>query len=92
MQKTQQEKINTFTNESLILLNRKNLKLEGIVEIISTSDTNISVKLKDSPLYLTGNSINITRLDIEQGILEANGNFESIKYTKNGGFFKKLFK
>ena len=92
MQKSQQEKLDTQLSENLTLTNRKQIKLDGIIEIISTSDTSISLKLKNSPLTITGTNINITKLDIELGILEASGNFETIKYTKSGGLFKKIFK
>lgn len=93
MQKiTSQETQKTHINENLSLSDRNKLKLDGIIEIISSSDTNISLKLKDTPLIIMGNNINITRLDIEQGILEANGNFESIKYGKQTSLFKRIFK
>jgi len=93
MEKTiNKEKSPIILDESLSLSNRKMLKLEGIVEVIATSDTNINLKLKDTSLTICGSEISITRLDVELGILEANGNFESFKYGKSGGFFKKLFK
>lgn len=80
-------------NELLILSNRKSLRLEGIVEIISTSDTALTLKLKDTTLCILGENINITKLDITTGILEANGKFVSIKYgVKSGNIFKRLFK
>lgn len=92
MQKTQSERIDNKLNENLSLISRKDLKLEGIVEVLATSDTLINLKLKDSPLTIIGTNISITKLDIDQGILEATGNFESIKYSKSAGFFKRLFK
>ena len=93
MEKTiNKEKTPVISNENLILTNRKSIKLEGIVEVVATSDTNINLKLKDTNLAISGNEISITRLDVELGILEANGNFDSFKYGKSGGFFKKLFK
>lgn len=92
MQKTQSERNDNKLSENLSLISRKDLRLEGIVEVLATSDTLINIKLKDSPLSISGTNINITKLDIEQGILEATGNFESIKYNKSAGFLKKLFK
>lgn len=81
------------TQELLILSNRRNLKLEGIVEIISTSDTTIVLKLKDTTLNILGENINITKLDVSSGTLEAEGKFNNIKYgVKNGNFLKRLFK
>lgn len=92
MQKTQHEKNELHLEENLTLVSRKSLKLEGIIEVIATSDTNIVLKLKDSPLHITGNNINITKLDINLGILEASGNFDSFKYNKSGNFLKRIFK
>ena len=89
---TNNETLSPILNENLILTNRKILKLEGIKEIISTSETNINLKLKDTSLAINGNEISITRLDVELGILEATGNFESFKYGKSGNLLKRLFK
>ena len=83
---------NTTNNESLNLISRKNLTIEGIVEIIASSDSTILLKLKDTNLSITGNNINITKLDINTGILQAEGIFESIKYGKSGNIFKRIFK
>lgn len=91
MQKNLQEK-ESLISENLSLFKRNELKLEGIVEIIATSDTNLILKLKDCPLFITGSNINITKIDVNDGILEATGNFESFKYNKSGNFFKRIFK
>ena len=79
-------------NESLTINNRKTLKLEGIIEINSSSETLISVKLKDTSLTITGQKLHITRLDITLGILEADGIVDSIKYGKQANIFKRFFK
>lgn len=87
------EKSTKALSESLILQNRSNLKLEGIVEVLSTSDTCFNLKLKDTTLTITGENLNISKLDINAGLLEADGNFTSIKYGKGtGGFLKRIFK
>jgi len=83
---------NTQTNNNLILKNRKYITLDGINQIISSNENNIFAKLKDTSIYITGNQIHITRLDIEQGILEAEGIFDSIKYGKSTNIFKRIFK
>lgn len=79
-------------NESLTLTNRKTLKLDGIVEINSSSETLLSIKLKDTTLTITGQNLHITRLDISLGILEVEGLVDSIKYGKQANIFKRLFK
>ena len=79
-------------NESLTLHNRKTLKLEGLIEINSSSETLISTKLKDTSLTISGQGLHITRLDIALGILEVDGIIDSIKYGKQANIFKRLFK
>lgn len=81
-----------ISNESLNLINRKSISIEGIVEIIASNDNNICLKLKDTLLNITGSNINIIKLDISSGLLQAEGNFDSIKYGKSGNIFKRLFK
>ena len=82
----------TTINESLTLINRQKINIEGIIEIIASNESNIQLKLKDTNLAIYGKNISISKLDIECGILEAEGNFDNIKYGKNGGFFKKIFR
>ncbi|MGN0961178.1 MAG: YabP/YqfC family sporulation protein [Christensenellales bacterium] len=79
-------------SESLSLMNRKNLKVEGIVEINSSSENLISLKLKDTTLTITGQNMHITKLDVNTGVVEVDGLVNCIKYGKNDNFFKRIFK
>lgn len=90
MEKTTVE--NTKISENLILTNRKSLKLEGIVEINNSSESQLSIKMKDTNLIIFGQNLNITRLDVELGILEVEGLIDCIKYGKSIGFIKRIFK
>ena len=92
MEKILKDETHNRNNESLLIQCRKTLKIEGIVEVVSTSDSLLNLKLKDTSLTITGEQINIEKLDINLGILEANGKFVSIKYGKSGNIFKRLFK
>lgn len=92
MEKTITLNTTTTQNENLNLINRKTLNIEGIVEIIASNDNNITLKLKDTILTIYGSNINITKLDINSGILQADGNFDSFKYGKSGNIFKRIFK
>jgi sporulation protein YabP len=78
--------------ENLSLTNRKNLKLDGIVEIMSSSETQLNIKLKDTSVVIFGQNMHIVKLDIETGILEVDGLIECIKYGKSGNIFKRIFK
>ena len=82
-------------NSILTLTNRKKITLTNVNEIISSNETNIFLKVAQAKAQISGNSINITKLDIASGLLEAEGNFNCIKYDNKLGsrnIFKRLFK
>lgn len=79
-------------NEFLSLENRKKLHISNIEEVTSSSDTHLEIKLKDTRLSIGGTNINITKLDTETKILEADGNFNKIIYGKESNIFKRIFK
>ena len=43
-------------------------------------------------ITILGNNINITKLDVESGVIEANGLFNSIQYNSKPNLFKRIFK
>lgn len=90
MEKTTLEQVKYKDN--LTLLNRKSLKVEGITEVISSSETNILVKLPDTILNIVGENIHITKLDIKTEVLELEGLITSIKYGKGDALLKRIFK
>lgn len=82
----------TKIHESIVLTNRKTLKMEGIIEVNSSSETLLSAKLKDTTITISGQNLKITRLDVNLGLLDIEGNIDSIKYGKSSSIFKRLFK
>lgn len=79
-------------NEFLSLENRKKLHISNIEEVTSSSDTHLEIKLKDTRLSIGGTNINITKLDTETQILEADGNFNKIIYGKESNLLRRIFK
>ena len=79
-------------NENIHLQNRKTISIEGIVEILSSNESEITALLKDTNLTILGSNIHIIKLDINEGSLSAEGNFHAIKYGKQLNFFKRIFK
>lgn len=86
------EKNEAITKESLNLINRNVLQLEGVLEVISSSDNELYLKLKNTTLYINGANLQISKLDVKTGELEATGEITSIKYGKNKNIFKRIFK
>lgn len=92
MEKTTKDQVTKSRDENLILSKRTEIKLDGIVEINYSNDSSISAKLHDTNITIMGNNLHVIKIDTENGILEANGNIETIKYGKNQGLFKRMFK
>ncbi len=89
-----QIKNNMQANYSIILNNQSKLSLTGIQEVISTNDKMLILKTNGKKLTISGNDINITKLIVDTGEMEATGTFDSIKYDKTftGNIFKRFFK
>ena len=89
----EQPKNNNSIN-NVILNNRSSIALTGINEVISTNDRQLLLKTNNTRLTITGHNINITKLVIDTGELEATGTFDSIIYSGNGkkSIFGRIFK
>ena len=79
-------------HENLKLINRKTLKMEGIIEVNTSSETLLSAKLKDTTITISGQNLKITKLDVNLGLLDIEGDINSIKYGKSTNVFKRIFK
>ncbi len=80
----------------LTLENRKKLKLTGISNVESFDDKNVLAFTDLGELLICGKNLNITKLTLETGNLEVEGEISSLTYNenthKNGSFFSKIFK
>lgn len=73
----------------------KTLKVTGIKKVESYTKSKIILKLEKQCLIIEGENLDLFRIDITGGIIEANGTINSLKYqtsTLNKGFVKKLLK
>ena len=86
---------NSLKDNNITLFNRTKLTLTGVTKVISITPTTISVEAYGSGLLIFGNDMLVTKLDVENGMIEASGLFDAIKYTtsKNkGGFLRRILK
>lgn len=84
---------NNMSASRLVLENQKKITVTGIVEVTSSNDSTLTAKLNKGNIFILGANIHITKLDVEQGLLEAEGNFNQIKYNnKNDNIFKRIFR
>lgn len=86
----------------LILTDRKFIVLEGILLVESFDEQKIVLETNMGLLVLKGEGLNITHLDLTNGILNAEGFFSEMQFQKDKGtkrrqkppkdIFSKLFK
>ncbi len=86
------ENLKTFEHK-LELNARKNLKITGVIEVISATPTEIVTKTDCGPLSITGQNLKVKNLLIAEKILEAEGEIGKIEYSKSKkSFFSKILK
>lgn len=84
------------TNQSKIVLTDKNtLFVSGISKVISSTESLISVVIDNQTLEIAGDKLTTTKLDVDSGILQANGNVYSMRFLghkQKENFFKRIFR
>lgn len=93
--KNNQKAEKTFNESQLVLKNRTNLTLSGVEKVYETNENKIQLKVSNSNFLITGENLNISRLDVESGNVSVEGKINELKYLSNeskGNIFKKLFK
>ena len=81
--------------QSLYLEDRKILKLSGATKVISSTNTQAVVEMSENHIVVTGNNLEITKLDLENKEVSFSGEVNSIKFTQKvekKSLFKRLFK
>ena len=77
------------------LINRKNLTLTGIEKVVGINDSSLVANVEGGVLSVSGQNMEVKKLDVESGHLEIEGKIDSIKYLdkkEKVGLFKRIFK
>ncbi|MBR2467475.1 MAG: YabP/YqfC family sporulation protein [Clostridia bacterium] len=84
-----------FTTNKVTLDNRNKLVVSGVEKAISSNSESIVLQVSGSKMYLTGSGLHIDRLDVESGVVEAQGEFDSFRFgdsKSKGNFFRRMFR
>ena len=84
-----------YTDQNIILENRKKLNISGVCEVLSFDDETVTLKTSVGNLTIKGERLRISNFNTETGDLTAEGRIIAIVYTseeKSGGFLSKLFR
>lgn len=81
--------------QSIFLENRTKLTIKGATKILSSTNIQAIIELQDQNLMISGQNIEITKLNLEENEVCFNGEINCIKYcSKNDkkNIIKRLFK
>lgn len=81
--------------QSICLEDRKNLSLSGVTKIVSSTITQAVVEIGDDSLVVTGNDLEITKLNLENKEVSFSGIINALKFgakSEKRGFLKRIFK
>ena len=93
-------KIGRDAAHRMILLNRQDLEVCGVTDVISFDDQIVVLKTLCGGVDIEGSALQIHILNVEDGIVTMNGKVDSIRYYENvqedknskGGFFNRLIR
>lgn len=92
---TEDSKTITYPH-SLILEDRKKLNLTGVTDVDSFDETAIIAFTDYGELTISGTSLHISKLNIDNGELSVEGNISALQYIdqapKSKGFFGKMLR
>ena len=82
-------------NQIIVLNNRKNISISGTNKIISLKTDLIQLETTLGSLVITGEKLELLKLDSSTTTSEINGNINSIRFIENRPketFLRKIFK
>ncbi|PKK95844.1 MAG: sporulation protein YabP [Tenericutes bacterium HGW-Tenericutes-4] len=68
----------------ITLENREKLTLTGIGKVHNANEHTISVEINGTNLIIEGSNMQVSKLDVQTGNMEAIGAFDLIKYSNSG--------
>ncbi len=83
--------------QNILLYNREKIILSGISSVDSFNDAAITATTRDGDcVTVEGSSLNVRDVNLDKGVVEANGNISGFFYhgkaVQGSGFFGGLFK
>lgn len=79
----------------LLHLEGESLILQGVTKVISSSQSQTVLQCGEQVIVLTGNNIEVKKLELETGEVCLQGNFSNIKLSTKSEkqpFLKRIFK
>ncbi len=91
-----EEKTIIRKKHSIILEDRKQLSLSGVLDVSAFDEQNVVLETELGELTVKGSSLHINGFSLETGELSLDGTIDAMSYAETkqteGGFFSRLFR
>jgi len=90
----EQKKVDLLKNSKLVIINQSEISITGVTKVLASTETNISLEINGKQATIDGDNLSVTKLDIQNGVLEATGTINAIKYShskQKQNIFKRMF-
>ena len=87
-----------YSRHRIVIDERERMSVTGVTEVVSFDEESIMADTDMGMLIIRGNALHISKLNLDEGILQTEGEIESIEYTdgdisdRGGMFFRKIFR
>ncbi len=87
----------SLSHQNVFIYDRKKLSITGVSAVDSFDETNLCATMCDGEaIVVEGSGISVTDVNLENGSVEAEGNFTGVFYMtqqkSTSGLFSRLFK
>lgn len=79
---------------NIVLTGRSSISIDGVTEVISYDENNIVMETNMGQLTLDGSTLNIVKLNLEEGEVAVDGRIDALYYIEQSGkrsLFSRLF-
>lgn len=85
----------SFAESIVTMQNRRTINITGVEKVYETTTKGVQLKVSGSNMNIVGDGLNISKLDVETGVIQIEGMINEIKYSSVNGkenFLKRMFK
>ncbi len=82
-------------NEKVTIVNRNEIEIQGANRVIASTAKEAVVELENGVMVISGNNLEVTKLDLENKEVKFSGTISNVKFTEKHekvGLLKRLFK
>lgn len=89
---------NSASRHRVVLEERSRLSISGVTDVISFDDESITADTDMGMVAIRGEDLHISRLNLDEGVLQVDGSIDSIDYgddsaaAKGGFLLGKIFR